>query len=46
MIEKGGDADPNGAVAGALLGAKYGFEAIPKPWIDELVGGERLVEVL
>ena len=32
----GGDADTNAAVAGALLGARFGAEAIPKRWLDGL----------
>ncbi len=42
IINEGGDADTNGAVAGALLGAKYGFEAIPLRWTDKLKGKESL----
>ena len=30
----GGDTDTNAAIAGALLGAVYGLEAIPKRWVD------------
>ncbi|XHF14129.1 ADP-ribosylglycohydrolase family protein [Archangium gephyra] len=32
VINRGGDADVNGAVAGALLGALHGEEAIPSEW--------------
>ena len=32
VINRGGDADVNGAVTGALLGAFYGEEAIPTEW--------------
>jgi len=31
-----GDADTNGAVAGALLGCKIGYDALPKDWIGGL----------
>ena len=31
----GRDADTIGAVAGAILGARYGMEAIPQPWIEK-----------
>lgn len=31
-VMAGGDADTNGAITGALLGAFHGFEAIPSPW--------------
>ena len=33
---QGGDADTNGAVAGALLGCKLGMSKIPKTWITGL----------
>lgn len=36
VILEGGDADTNGAVAGALLGARFGVSSIPKKWIEEL----------
>jgi ADP-ribosylglycohydrolase len=31
-VNRGGDADTNGAVAGALLGARFGESAIPEAW--------------
>lgn len=36
IIHEGGDADTNGAVAGALLGARFGMESIPAQWIEGL----------
>ncbi|CAD5116261.1 DgyrCDS5169 [Dimorphilus gyrociliatus] len=36
LIMEGGDADTNGAVAGALLGCRYGLNRFPKHWIDDL----------
>ena len=36
VIKTGGDTDTNAIVAGALLGAKHGYEAIPRRWIDAL----------
>lgn len=33
VINEGGDADTNGAVAGSVLGAKFGFDAIPEKYI-------------
>lgn len=36
VILEGGDADTNAAVAGALLGAKFGLSAIPRHWTDNL----------
>ena len=34
VVEAGGDTDTNGAVAGAVLGARYGAPAIPRRWLD------------
>ena len=36
-VLQGGDADANGAVAGALLGCKLGLDAIPRTWVENLV---------
>jgi len=36
VIRAGGDTDTNGAVAGAVLGAKFGAAAIPERWIERL----------
>ena len=33
-ISAGGDTDTNGAVTGAILGARYGASAIPQRWLD------------
>lgn len=33
----GGDTDTNAAICGALLGAVYGREAVPKQWMDRIV---------
>lgn len=32
VIEAGGDTDTNGAIAGAILGARFGIDAIPQRW--------------
>jgi ADP-ribosylglycohydrolase len=37
VVNRGGDADTNGAIAGALLGACYGDDAIPKTWLDTVM---------
>jgi len=42
IVEQGGDADTNGAVAGAMLGARFGFNAIPRHWVEGLIGREAL----
>lgn len=36
-IMNGGDTDTNAAICGALLGAVYGRDAIPRQWIDSLL---------
>lgn len=35
-VNHGGDADTIAALSGSLLGAKFGYENIPKEWIDKL----------
>jgi ADP-ribosylglycohydrolase len=37
VIHEGGDADTNGAVVGAILGARFGFSELPKEWVDGLL---------
>jgi ADP-ribosyl-[dinitrogen reductase] hydrolase len=41
-VNLGGDADTNGAVAGALAGARFGAGAIPERWIEPLQAKERI----
>jgi ADP-ribosyl-[dinitrogen reductase] hydrolase len=36
IVNRGGDADTTGAIAGMLAGAFYGRHAIPKPWLKTL----------
>jgi ADP-ribosyl-[dinitrogen reductase] hydrolase len=36
-VMRGGDTDTNAAIAGALLGAIYGRNAIPRQWIDKIL---------
>ena len=36
VVNHGGDADTTGAIAGALAGATYGLNAIPKRWLKVL----------
>lgn len=36
VVNRGGDADTTGAIAGMLAGAYYGFEAIPPRWHRKL----------
>ena len=35
-VNAGGDADTIAAITGSLVGALYGYEAIPQRWIDQL----------
>lgn len=37
IVLSGGDADTNAAVAGAILGAKFGIDQIPDEWKDGLL---------
>lgn len=46
VIEEGGDASANGAVAGALLGARFGFSGIPENLVQGLNGAAELEERL
>lgn len=34
IVNRGGDADTNAAIAGALLGSCYGAKQLPETWID------------
>ena len=36
VVNAGGDTDTNGAVAGAVLGARFGLDAIPRRWQDQV----------
>lgn len=46
VVNAGGDADTNAAVACAVLGAKFGFESIPKGYVDGLIHREELDKVV
>ena len=46
VVRAGGDADTNAAVACAILGAKFGFKAIPQKYIDGLIYKEQLEDVI
>jgi hypothetical protein len=35
--KKGGDADTNAAVCGALLGAVYGIQGVPSDWVKSIL---------
>ncbi|RDV81799.1 ADP-ribosylglycohydrolase family protein [Ammonifex thiophilus] len=40
-VNLGGDADTVGAVTGGLAGVMYGYEAIPRRWLDKFDEGQR-----
>ena len=46
VIRFGGDTDTNAAIAGGLLGAKFGDGAIPGDWLSDLQGLPRLEKAL
>lgn len=46
VVNAGGDADTNAAVACAILGAKYGFSSIPKEYIEGLIYNSQLEEMI
>ena len=45
VVNAGGDTDTNGALAGAVLGARYGASAIPLRWKAYIAQKERLAEL-
>jgi ADP-ribosyl-[dinitrogen reductase] hydrolase len=40
-VNRGGDADTTGSIAGAIAGARYGLAAIPRRWLKAIDGGLR-----
>ena len=40
IISRGGDTDTNGCIAGALLGAVYGYETVPIDWSETVINAE------
>jgi ADP-ribosylglycohydrolase len=45
VVHEGGDADTNAAVACSILGAKFGFDNIPKQYVDELLRKDELFAI-
>ncbi|HEY7192724.1 MAG TPA: ADP-ribosylglycohydrolase family protein [Gemmatimonadales bacterium] len=45
LAQAGGDTDTNAAVAGALLGARYGEVALPPRWMDRIIGVEGIANL-
>lgn len=46
VVNAGGDADTNAAVACAMLGAKYGYQSIPQEYNEGLLYREQLEETI
>jgi ADP-ribosyl-[dinitrogen reductase] hydrolase len=46
VVRLGGDADTNGAVVGALLGARFGSGSIPRSWLEDLRGKDELLDLI
>ena len=46
VVNAGGDADTNAAVACAILGSKYGYQSIPNEYIEGLLYREQLDETV
>lgn len=42
VVGLGGDTDTNAAIAGALLGARHGLEALPPAWLAQLAEADAL----
>ena len=45
LVNAGGDTDTNAALAGAVLGARYGASAIPLRWTSHVAQRERLADL-
>ena len=45
LVNSGGDTDTNGALAGAVLGARYGAAAIPLHWSSHISQRERMANL-
>ncbi len=45
VVSSGGDADTNGAVSGAALGARAGAQALPPRWLRRIGRAEHLVRL-
>jgi ADP-ribosyl-[dinitrogen reductase] hydrolase len=45
VVNEGGDTDTNGAIAGAVAGARLGASSIPSRWLDNVAGTEELTKL-
>ena len=44
-VNLGGDTDTTGAVTGGLAGIYYGYESIPKDWVEQIARKEDIMEL-
>jgi ADP-ribosylglycohydrolase len=44
-VNLGGDTDTVAAIAGGLAGALYGYDAIPREWLDTLLRREYIEQL-
>jgi len=44
-ISVGGDTDTYAAIAGGILGARFGIEGMPEGWSERLIGREKMLEL-
>lgn len=44
-VNLGGDTDTTGAVTGGLAGIYYGYENIPKDWVEQIARKEDIIEL-
>lgn len=44
-VNLGGDTDTTGAVTGGLAGIYYGYENIPKDWVEQIARKENIMEL-
>jgi len=45
VVNAGGDTDTNGAVAGAVMGSRVGLAGIPRRWLENIRGIDRLLDL-
>jgi ADP-ribosyl-[dinitrogen reductase] hydrolase len=45
VVNQGGDTDTNGALAGAVMGARHGASSIPQRWINNVADTNRLTSL-